>query len=511
MLSIFLDEDTALEKKKKLHRKNARKIKDTAINLKGLLIKIGQFMSSRVDVLPDEYILELSQLQDKIPPIDFSHIKKRLISELGKEPEVIFKDFNPTPIAAASLGQVHEAHMKSGEHVAVKVQYPHIERIVRADLRATKIACFLLSLQFENIRFDLIYREFARIVKEELNYIHEGKNSEKFHNMFKDDERIISPRIYWEHTTSRVLTMEFLSGIKISDTCQLRKKGIDLKGVASLIAECYLKQVLIHRFFHGDPHPGNIFVLDGPKLVFVDFGLVQHITHDMHQGIKMAIISIIDNDTDGIIRGLIDLGLLTWSRDLSEIREIVGFFMEKYRDMPPNEFRNITIDDVATDLTDIFRIHKSLQIPNSFILFGRVAGLLNGLCTSLDPDSNLIELAKPYAKNFVDIEKTLIEKALTVRKALSRLIYDIPEELYKLLAKANRGEMTTEMTSQDVTGMLGRIYTLGLKTITLISTFGFIFLYIYLRQKGYNTEALLAGGVSILLTAILILEMIFRK
>ena len=207
----FSREESFRQKQKKLHQKNA----ESATSLKGVLIKIGQFLSARVDFLPDEYTEVLSKLQDQIPPADFNIIKNRLIEELGEEPSIIFKSFNEEPIAAASLGQVHEAVLKNGDRVAVKIQYPKIEDIVKADLKALKWIVKFLRKQFKDINFDVLIEEFSRILNDELNYIHEGRNAEIFNDNFSDDKDIIVPKIYWEYTTLKVLTLQYVEGIKL--------------------------------------------------------------------------------------------------------------------------------------------------------------------------------------------------------------------------------------------------------------------------------------------------------
>jgi predicted unusual protein kinase regulating ubiquinone biosynthesis (AarF/ABC1/UbiB family)/HEAT repeat protein len=493
LLAPFLSKPRREARKTAIHQKNAVLLKNAAISLKGLLIKVGQFISARVDLLPAPYTDTLSQLQDQVPPSPFSEIRTRLIEELGAPPEEVFQSFNPAPIAAASLGQVHEARLReplgespgeplgassggpSGERVAVKVQYPHIEAVVACDLRAIGWIVLVLQKIFPHIRFDLLYDEFQRIVHQELNYIAEGHKAERFGKNFSDDDRIIVPRVIWKHTTPRVLTLEYMEGIKIGQMELLRQAGIDPRSVATLLAESYMTQILQHRFFHGDPHPGNLFVRPGPKLVFVDFGLMQEIGATVHGGVKKMILAIIDRDVPNIARALLELGFIERTERLGQIEKVVAFFMERYRDTHPSAFQKITIRQIAEDCAVILRAVPSLQVPNHFILVGRTVGMLNGLCSRLDPNLNIIELARPHAQRWVRRSGGIVALLSTGRKIV-RMLIGAPEKLDTLLETVNGRELRTHMISEDLTEILTKIYKLAYRTVLVgIAAAAFLF------------------------------------
>lgn len=467
-----------------LHKKNALRLQQTAIALKGLIIKVCQFISARVDLMPEVYTQTLSLLQDQVPPAPYSKIRARIIQELGGAPEDIFREFHEVPVAAASLGQVHEAVLKTsggadahgGTKVAVKIQYPGIESIVHTDLKAIRQISRILQWFLTNIRLDILYEEFATIVHQEIDYIHEAQHAEQFYQNFASDHRVVVPQVVWQYTTQRVLTLQFVEGIKISRIDEIKKAGINTKEVATLLAESYMKQILEHRFFHGDPHPGNLFVQPGPRLVFVDFGLMQPIPPLMYEGMKSMIMAIIDRDIPCMARSLLDLGFISRTEKTEGIEQGIQFFMERYRDITPKEFKKITIAQIAQDLTVLFKMYPSLQMPNHFILVGRTAGMLNGLCSQLDPDLNIIELAKPYAKTFVkgpDGPSQIIAKG----KDLMRALLGLPSALKALVDLSSQGQFRTQMNSEDLTAILTKIYSLAYRTILFAIIVGLWMLY----------------------------------
>ena len=444
-------------------------------------------MSARVDLLPKAYTQKLSLLQDEVPPAPFSEIREKIIEELGAPPDTLFRSFDEIPLASASFGQVHKAVLKeplsdATTEVAIKIQYPHIEAIVATDLKAIRIVVRVLQKIFTHIRFDILTREFERVVHTELNYIAEAKNAEKFHRLFLEDDRFVVPKVVWQFTTDKVLTLTRVTGIKINHFDELEKAGISLKEVAQLLVESYMKQIFIFRFFHADPHPGNLFVQpDGKKnikLVFVDFGMMQEIDDKTDKGLRKTILAIICRDTHLITSGLMDMGFISIGRrgeDLGKIEQVVQFFMDRYRDISPRAFQTITIADIAEDLEKTFSIYSSLQVPNLFILAGRAVGMLNGLCSELDPDANIIELAQPYAKRFARKRESI--KALFAQgKEIVSSLLSLPAALSSFLELSHGSGVQTHMTSEGVEATLTKIYKLAFRFVLLL-TIALVFLY----------------------------------
>ncbi|MEK7702457.1 MAG: AarF/UbiB family protein [Nitrospirota bacterium] len=474
----IISKQTKAQWMERLHLKNAKRFLKTTLALKGLMIKVGQFMSARIDLLPKAYTQTLSSLQDEVPPAHFYEIQARIIEELGAEPATIFRSFDEIPLASASFGQVHQAVLNTPlvdgtTEVAIKIQYPHIESIIKTDLRAIRIIVTLLQKIFSHIRFDILTGEFERIVQMELNYIAEAKNAERFHKQFLGDDRIVVPKVVWEYTTQRVLTLTKVGGIKINRFDEMKAAGVSTKEVAQLLVESYMKQILLFQFFHGDPHPGNLFVqpkdLENKKplrLVYVDFGLMQEIDDQTDKGLRRMILAIIDRDIPAITRGLVEVGFLakgglSGGQGEREIEHVVRFFMDRYRSLSPRAFKTITINDISDDFKTIFTIYPKLQVPNIFILAGRAVGMLNGICSQLDPDANIIDLAQPYAKRFAYKQKSMKTLLMKGREVLSAML-SLPAALQSFLELSQGGGVKTEMHSKGVETTLLKIYRLAL-------------------------------------------------
>lgn len=474
LLSIFMASYKKEQRLKELHRKNAIFYREKALEMKGILIKVGQFLSSRVDFLPDEYISELSLLQDSVPPHDYSKIRKRIIEELGASPEDIFLTFNTEPIAAASLGQVHEAVLKDGSMVAVKIQYPDIEKIIETDIRTLKAVIGLIKDRFGRINFDMLHEEFSKILRAELNYLEEGKNAERFSRNFEGDERAIFPKVYWEYTTRHVLTLEFVEGIKITEYDSLKASGINCEEVATLLGEVYSRMVYLHGFFHGDPHPGNIFVQHGPKLVFVDFGIVQAIPGRIKRELRKFANAIVERNPEDAVESLRKMGFILEGADYRAIINLAQSLMDKYRDISPIELKKLTIDDIWKEIESVIEILDFIQIPNNFILIGRTVGILNGISFRLNPEVNIIEIGKPFIKEFIRGERReQVELILKELKDTTTKLWRMPSRLDELLDKANKGDLIVRLSHSDreeITGQFSsttRIMMLVILTVTL--------------------------------------------
>lgn len=509
--SFLFRRETVLRRRARLHQAQAARLKRQAIALKGVLIKLGQFLSARVDILPEEFCRELAGLQDNIPPVDIRVIRTRIIEELGGPPEEVFAQFDPEPIAAASLGQVHKALLKNGEAVAVKVQYPNIRRVVEMDLLAARWVLWVLSFWYHQVRWDILYREFSNLLLRELDYIREGRSADRFRENFSDTESILAPRVVWEHTTPHVLTLEFLDGIKITDFDAIRRAGIDLPGLSRLLIDSYMKQIFRHRFMHGDPHPGNLFVRPGPTLIFVDFGLMQPFSAEMREGIRITAGGIIERNIPRIVQGLITLGFIGPEGDLEPIERMAAFFIDKYRDISPKTLREMGLGVISDDMEQLLSVSSTIQLPNNFILIWRTVGMLNGLSSRLDPNLNIIEIAKPYAMPFIrEEEPDWADRLFSKGREMAESLSALPKLIEKLLIAANRGEFKTKMSSEDVTGALLKLYRLVYRAVIG----GFIITLWaasrYFEQLGYRTESVLfqsAAGVF----GIMLLASFFRK
>lgn len=474
LLGIFMVGYKREKRLKALHRRNAIFFRKKALEMKGLMIKVGQFLSSRVDFLPDEYTSELSLLQDSVPPYDYNMIRGRIINELGSPPEEIFLKFNTEPIAAASLGQVHEAGLRDGRRVAVKIQYPDIERIIETDIRILKLVIRLFRGRYGRINFDMLHEEFSKIIRAELDYLKEGKNAERFKQDFTDDDRVIFPSVHWEYTTKHVLTLEFVEGIKITECEVIKKSDINCADTATLLSEIYLRMICLHGFFHGDPHPGNIFVQHGPKLAFVDFGMVQAIPERIQRELRRFAKAIVESNPEDAVDSIRKMGFILEGADYRAIIDFARSLMDKYRDIAPTELKKLTLDDIWKEIDNIIKVIDFIQIPNNFILLGRTVGILNGISSKLNPEINIIEIGKPFVKEFLTGgRKEQIESILKELKDTGTRLWRIPSLLDEFFNKANRGNLMVKLTQSDIekiTGQFTSITKIMMMVILTVTT-----------------------------------------
>jgi predicted unusual protein kinase regulating ubiquinone biosynthesis (AarF/ABC1/UbiB family) len=395
----------------------AREFRSFAVQLGGVFIKLGQFVSTRVDALPEAVVRELESLQDEVPTIPFRQIRQTLEHDLGDISQH-FQSINETPIAAASLGQVHKAQLHNGEKVVVKVQRPRIRRTCYTDLAALKVVAWVaMRFQFISRRADAVAltEEFGRVLLEELSYLHEARNAQIFADFFRDDMGVYIPSIYVEHTTDRVLTLEDVSSIKISDFAAMEVAGISRKEVAMRLMDTYLKQVFELFFFHADPHPGNLFVyplpVDDPSiyankggrpfyLIFIDFGMTGALTQQIADGMVNTLQAVIARDPRRLVWSYSELGFLLPGADVERIIEATEATFNEVWGLSMTEIRDLDFDRAANLASEFNDLIKSMPfyIPQDFIYLGRTLGILSGMATSLDPTFNPWQELEPYAQ-----------------------------------------------------------------------------------------------------------------
>lgn len=388
----FLSPEEAQRRLAAHHRRSAELVFRTATDLRGLLIKTGQIMGARPDILPDEYVEVLSRLHDTVPPKPYPVIRGVVERELGAPIDTVFSEFAPAPIASASLAQVHRARLRTGVEVAVKVQYPEIEEIVHVDLANLRLLARIANRVLRDFDFGPIVEELAANVPLELDFLHEGRNAEATARNFAEQPEIVVPRIDWEHTTRRVLTMEYVDGIKITDVAALSAAGIDRQAVYRLVAESYVRQIFAHGFFHADPHPGNLFVQPGPKLVIVDFGLAKQLPPAFLRGFVRLTTALLSSDGTTLAQAFRDLGFQTRHAD-DGVFEALGEAMvtRLARNDEFNRDRELLLA-FQQRMLRIFRENPVVRVPGEFLLIGRVMGLLSGLGASLGAEVNLLDV-----------------------------------------------------------------------------------------------------------------------
>ena len=381
------------------HRWCAEKLYGCAIRNQGLLIKTAQFLSSRPDIIPDEYIEVLTGLQDEVPPEPMPVVRRLIESEMGEKLEAVFSQFDEEPVAAASLAQVHRAVLHDGRVVAVKVQYPGIERLVTDDLKNNDLFIKILGKLDHTLDFRFISEEMNKMVPLELDFIHEGRSAERIAANFAGVEDIVVPEIYWEHTTRRVLVMQFLNGVKITDEKGLGLLGIDPADVAKVVIVAFSEMLLQHGLFHADPHPGNLLVAPGPKLIMVDFGQVKEVGPQFRFVFAQMTRALVADDNTALGQSFRDLGFRMKDDSAEGYRELgrtyVGDIAREMSESNSGWAKPEMFETSYRDMLRLLRANPLIKIPADLLFVGRVMGLLNGLSMTLGSQTNmLVEMAR---------------------------------------------------------------------------------------------------------------------
>jgi predicted unusual protein kinase regulating ubiquinone biosynthesis (AarF/ABC1/UbiB family) len=435
--SFFLGSETNREINQE---KQAVWLKEKLIDLGPTFIKIGQALGTRADLLPLPFVKALGELQDNVPPFSNDIAFARIEKELGLKINEVYKEFDVTPVAAASLGQVYRARLFTGEEVAVKVQRPNLEASVKGDLGILKkVADFAERFPQlnENADWSGMLREFNETIHEEMDYSAEGKNAERFRENFKNWENIQVPTIYWNATTSKVLTMEFIHGTKVTDLERLESHNISPAKVNRLLIKTYLKQLLEDGFFHADPHPGNLLVRDDGRLAFFDFGMVGRITPQLQAKMIDAFFHVVSKDPAGIAQDLIDLDFMKPGTNPNVVRPVVEKMFEFHLNL---KLKDVNFKELTYDLADVMYDYP-FRLPSNFTYIMRALMTLEGIGIITDPEFNFFETAKPYAKEFMlrregaDFRKMFVNKLMGRDTEDGKIDWDRTWKLAKMAVK----------------------------------------------------------------------------
>lgn len=452
-----------------VHKKNARRVLGTIVELQGLFIKVGQLLSIMANFLPVQFRAGLEQLQDRVPPRPYAEIEERIEKELGRPVEDLFERICEAPIASASLGQVHEAWLKDGTHVAVKVQHRDIDEIVRLDLTTIRRIMAIVSIFVPVQGLDAYYHQVRSMIAEELDFQREAQNITRIADNFLKDPTVRFPRPVEGYCTRRVMTTSFLPGVKVGDVAALDARGIDRKALARKVVQVFCQQIFVDGIYHADPHPGNMLVADDGALILLDFGAVAELSPQMREGIPEFLEGVIRRDTEQIIKAMRKMGFLsrTDAPDVSE--KVIEFFHQRFQD--EIKLESFNLKDIKLDpqrgiesLVDLRKMNIGLKelsgafhVPRDWVLLERSILLLTGLCTQLDPDLSPMEVIRPYLQDFVLGNRDWAQIAVEAAKDMALKAITLPEDLRKYLNRANRGEV--EVRIKGLRQAAGLVYT----------------------------------------------------
>ncbi|PPH30809.1 ABC transporter [Rathayibacter sp. AY1C3] len=498
-------------------RRFARSFHVLAVDLGGLMIKVGQFMSSRLDVLPPEITRELEGLQDEVPPVPFPRIRVLAESELGLPLERAYAGVDESPVAAASLGQAHRARLSpvdaedTGYSAAImKVQRPGIDQIVEVDLAALRrVGGWLSHVRLVSDRVDApaLVEEFAVTSLEEIDYLQEAANSVRFAADFAGDARVAVPAVVWERSTRKVLTLEDVTAIKITDHAALLAAGIDPREVAPVFAAVMFDQLFTNGYFHADPHPGNVFVTPTPggelpwRLTFIDFGMMGEVPPSTRAGLRRMLIAAASRDGKGLVDAARAVGVLLPSADSRELERALtqlfarfgGMGFAELREVDPREFR-----DFAVQFGDVVRA-LPFQLPENFLLVIRAMSLTSGVCSALDPAFNLWDSVEPYAQQLIREERGSVVQDVG-KQAVDTLglIWRLPRRLDELVTTLDDGELA--VTVPTIERRLNRLEGTVRRVISAVLFAGLLIAGAVVRpdDSGFGTVLMIASALPLL-------------
>ena len=445
-------------------------------DLGATFIKLGQILSTRPDLLPPDYVSELSKLQDAAPPVPGEEVRELLIGELGGTPEEIFATFDPEPLAAASIGQAHAATLSDGTEIVVKVRRPGVVEQVEEDLRILQNLAVRADRRWEAAEYyDVVAlaAEFAETLRAELDYVREGRNVERFAQNFSADARVHIPKVFWETSGTRVLTLERIRGIKVNDVEALDAAGIDRNELAERAARITLDMIFEHGLFHADPHPGNFFVEADGTLGIIDFGMVGTVderTQDQLAGLLLAITS---QDADRLVDAFLELGVAKRRVERAVLRQDLEHLLSRYYGLPLGE---IPLGPVISEAMAIVRRHR-LQLPPNLVLILKMAVMNEGMGAQLDPDFNLTTVLAPYVRRLVlrrYSPEALARRLSRAGQDAAHLWIELPQQLRRIAGEIERGSVEVGVRPEGFEPVLQRLERLANRLVLGIIVAAFI-------------------------------------
>lgn len=475
--AFYLWWDNKIAKNAPHHRyRRAEWLVGTLLDLGPTFIKIGQALSTRADILPKEYVKALATLQDQVPEFSSVEAIAAIELELGDSLYTLFRDFDECPIAAASLGQVHKARLHTGEDVVVKVQRPGLEKLFNLDFEVLReLVEFSQRFLPWTRKYELkeIYQEFVNFLSQEVDYIQEGKNADRFRENFENYPGIVVPKIYWRYTTTKILTMEYRPGIKVDNRQTLEAVGIDVKQLNIMGISCYLKQLLEDGFFQADPHPGNMAVDTQGRLIFYDFGMMAELKSLAKDRMIRTFFAVLRKDTDAVLNSLIEMGLIVPVADMRPVRRLIAFLLENFTEKP---LEIKALRELRSELYAMFQ-QQPFRLPAQMTFIIKSLTTLDGIARTLDPQYNPVACAKPFVKRVTMAKgKGSILSELT-QQAREFVKYRLQqprrgEVLQRIEQRLERGEIEFRVRSLESDRLLKRV-NLALKSLIYACVSGF--------------------------------------
>jgi ubiquinone biosynthesis protein len=439
-------------------------------------IKLGQLLSTRPDLLPPEYITEFAKLQDDAPPISSETAREIIESELGHSIDELFDDFIQEPLAAASIGQVHAASLHNGTEVVIKVRRPDIVDQVEEDLEILRNLAAAASRRWEFAkRYDLmgLVQEFAITLRGELDYIREGQNAEKFAVNFSGDSNVHIPRVYWETTTSRVLTLERIRGIKAVHLSALDEQGIDRAELAERGTNAILKMVFDDGFFHADPHPGNFFVEPDGRFGLIDFGMVGTVDEKTQDYLANIVLALTKQDYDRLVQCILELNATDQRVDRHELKRDLEHLIKPYYGV---SLGNISLAPLINEAIAVIRRHR-LHLPSNLALLVKTIIITEGIGTHLDPDFHLTTVIEPYADKLMMklfSPTRIVKKISQASMDMAKLGIEIPQQLRYILGEIERGGFEVGMKPGTFEPLINRLERLANRIVLGVIAASFI-------------------------------------
>jgi ubiquinone biosynthesis protein len=478
-------------------------------DLGATFIKFGQVLSTRPDLVPPAYLDELARLQDAAPPVPAAAVEEAIRSALGRPAGELFAHFDPEPLAAASIGQAHAATLRDGTDIVVKIRRPGVVEQVNEDVEILKNLAQSASRRWAAAEpYDLVglADEFAETIRAELDYLREGRNAERFAANFADDARVHIPRVFWELSSSRVLTLERIRGTKINDLDELEHAGVDRKALARRAAEVVLESVFEHGFFHADPHPGNFFIEPGGRIGLIDFGMVGTLDDASRERLAAVLVAVTGRRTDDLVDALLDLGLARGPVDRAGLRTDLDHLLAPWYDQPLSE---IPLGAVLQETLAVVR-RRRLQLPSHLALLFKTLIMDEGLAVRLDPDFVMIDTLAPYAERLVVRQYSPARWVRRFGRAgldAARLATELPRTVRRLLAALERGGLEVGFRPEHVEAVMSRFEALVNRLVlgVIVAAFivGLAVLMLVYHPRGWEEWAGIAFGVGFVIAAAL--------